>query len=251
MLRDLYRTLKETRQASRREVTLCVRGGSPEAGRLAGMLEATVGGRNPEVLVEVSAGAPPFSLKLSGRAVEEAEELELPALTEEAVRGELVPAVVSAVEEECRLALARGYPPFRRAVCESVISKNALQNAAIGALPVPGADMPVMTANQSRMVLSIAAAYGEELSVQRVRELVGVLGAGLGMRALGRQAVKLIPVGGWAASGVIGYAGTLAMGRAAVLYFERGGARLSGEEVSGIRERALEEARRLFRRSGE
>jgi uncharacterized protein (DUF697 family) len=251
MLRDLYHTLRETRQASRREVTFCVRGDSPEARQLAELLNAPVGVKRPEVLVEVSTDGPPFSLKLSGPAVEEAEELELAALTEEAVHGKLVPTVVRAVEEERRLALARGYPPFRKAVCEDVIRRNAVQNAAIGALPVPGADMPVMTANQGRMVLSIAASYGEEISVQRVRELVGVLGVGVGLRALGRQAVKLVPVGGWAAAGAIGYAGTLAVGRAAVLYFERGGVKPSNEEFSVIRERALEETRRLFRRSGE
>lgn len=78
-----------------------------------------------------------------------------------------------------------------------------------------------MTANQGRMVLSIAAAYGEELTLDRARELLGVLAAGLGFRALTRQVVKLIPFGGWAASAAMGYAGTVALGRAAVLYFDR------------------------------
>ena len=127
------------------------------------------------------------------------------------------------------VALAKGYPPFRRAVCEEIIRNNARQNAVIGALPIPGADMPVMTANQARMVLNIAAAYGEELSMDRARELLGVLAAGFGLRALSRQAVKLVPVGGWAASAVIAYAGTVAMGRTSILYFERGSQRVGAE----------------------
>jgi uncharacterized protein (DUF697 family) len=113
----------------------------------------------------------------------------------------------------------------------------------IGALPIPGADMPVMTANQARMVLNIAAAYGEELSMDRARELLGVLAAGFGLRALSRQAVKLVPVGGWAASAVIAYSGTVAMGRASILYFERGGQRVGEKEMAEIRRRALKEGK--------
>ncbi|MDQ5811153.1 MAG: DUF697 domain-containing protein, partial [Actinomycetota bacterium] len=144
--------------------------------------------------------------------------------------------------------LAKGYPPFRRAVCEEIIRKNARQNAVVGAMPIPGADMPVMTANQGRMVLLIAAAYGEELSIDRARELLGVLAAGFGLRALSRQVVKLVPLAGWAASAAIGYAGTVAMGRATMLYFERGGQELAEHEISEIRHRAAEEARTFVSR---
>src|ERR671917_1099603 len=142
----------------------------------------------------------------------------------------------------------RRSPPFRRAVCEEIIRKNARQNAVIGALPIPGADMPVMTANQARMVLNIAAAHGEELSLDRARELLGVLAAGFGLRALARQVVKLVPLGGWAAAAAIGYAGTVAMGRATMLYFERGGQQLGEDEIAEIRRRAVEEGREFVSR---
>jgi uncharacterized protein (DUF697 family) len=108
--------------------------------------------------------------------------------------------------------------------------------------------MPVMTANQGRMVLQIAAAYGEELSIDRARELLGVLAAGFGLRALSRQVVKLVPLAGWAAAAAIGYAGTVAMGRATMLYFERGGQELAEHEISEIRHRAAEEARTFVSR---
>ena len=68
---------------------------------------------------------------------------------------ELAPRIVLALDEDYLVALA-GHPPLRRAVCEEIIRNNARQNAVIGALPIPGADMPVMTANQARMVLNIA-----------------------------------------------------------------------------------------------
>jgi uncharacterized protein (DUF697 family) len=55
--------------------------------------------------------------------------------------------------------------------------------------------------------------------------------------------VKLVPVGGWAASSVIAYAGTVAMGRSAILYFERGKQEIGAEEMARIRNRAIEEAK--------
>jgi uncharacterized protein (DUF697 family) len=161
---------------------------------------------------------------------------------------DLAPRIVGALDEDYLVALAKGYPPLRRAVCEEIVRNNARQNAVIGALPIPGADMPVMTANQARMVLYIAAAYGEELSMDRARELLGVLAAGFGLRALSRQAVKLVPVGGWAASAVIAYAGTVAMGRTAILYFERGKQEIGAEEMATIRSRAIEEAKAFVSR---
>ncbi|HZC18194.1 MAG TPA: hypothetical protein VE225_00645, partial [Rubrobacteraceae bacterium] len=63
-----------------------------------------------------------------------------------------------------------------------------------------------------------------------------------GFRALARQVLKLVPVAGWVASGAIGYAGTLAVGRAAIVYFERGKKELEPEQFSEIRRWARKEA---------
>jgi uncharacterized protein (DUF697 family) len=169
-------------------------------------------------------------------------------VSKETVLREFAPGLTKALDEDYLVSLGRGYPVFRHAVCEEIIRKNARQNAFIGALPIPGADMPAITANQGRMVLGIAAVYGEEISFERARELVGVLAAGFGFRALTRQVVKLVPVGGWAASGAIGYAGTLAMGRTAMLYFERGKREPHPEELSKIRRWAREETKTFLSR---
>jgi uncharacterized protein (DUF697 family) len=236
-LRNLYRVFRETRDAARQEATLAVTGDSPRAAELAARLGAQRGAQGAEVILTASGG----TLTLSGKGIEEPGEISLPSGN--ALLEELVPRVVRAMDEDYLVPLAKGYPPFRRAVCEELIRKNARQNAVIGGLPIPGADMPVMTANQARMVLNIAAAYDEELSLDRARELLGVLAAGFGLRALARQVVKLIPVGGWAAAAAIGYAGTVAMGRATMLYFERGRQKLEEGEISEIRRRAIEEAK--------
>jgi uncharacterized protein (DUF697 family) len=75
-----------------------------------------------------------------------------------------------------------------------------------------------------------------------------VLAAGFGLRALSRQAVKLVPVAGWAASAVIAYAGTVAMGRTGILYFERGKQEVGAEEMARIRNRAVQEAKAFVSR---
>jgi uncharacterized protein (DUF697 family) len=241
-LRNLYKVFNETRKAARSQATLAVVGDSPRAAEVANLLGAQRGTKGAEIVLSVSGN----SLALSGKAVEEPGEIPLSSGSVDLE--ELTTRVVRALDDDYLVALAKGYPPFRRAACEEIIRHNARQNAVVGALPIPGADMPVMTANQARMVLNIAAAYGEELSVERARELLGVLAAGFGLRALARQAVKLVPLGGWAAAGVIGYAGTIAMGRATILYFERGGQRVGEREMAEIRRRALEEGRTFVSR---
>lgn len=190
-------------------------------------------------------------MRVSGKGIEEPGELSVriaPSMSEEELLAEVVPEAVSVLDEDYLIPLGSAYPVLRRAVCGALISSNALQNAVIGALPIPGADMPAITANQGRMVLGIAAVYGEELSMERARELVGVLAAGFGFRALARQLVKVVPVAGWLAAAAIGYAGTLALGRATVLYFERGKQELESSELAEISRRAREEARSYLSR---
>jgi uncharacterized protein (DUF697 family) len=237
-LRNLYKVFTETRRASRERATLAVVGDSPRVGELAELLGAGRNMRKAEVILTVSDGA----ISLSGKGVEDPNEVPLPS-QEAASAGVLAPPIVKALDEDYLVPVAKAYPYFRQAACERVIRKNARENAVIGLLPIPGADMPVMTANQARMVLHLAAAYGEELSFGRARELLGVLAAGFGLRALTRQVVKVVPVGGWAVAAAIGYAGTVAMGRSTMLYFERGGQKVGQEEMEEIRRRATEEAK--------
>jgi len=117
-------------------------------------------------------------------------------------------------------ALAARLPVLRDAVCAQLISSFAKRNAAIAAAVfVPGVDMPVLTLNQARLVLRIALAHGETVDNQRAVELLGVLGAGFGFRAVARELLDVIPVAGWALKGAVAYTGTKAIGEAAVRYF--------------------------------
>ena len=120
-------------------------------------------------------------------------------------------------------ALAAALPALRAAVIDHAIEATARQNALVGAVIIlPGADMPVMTMNQLKMVLRIGAAYGYRSDLQRTVEVLGVIASGLGMRTLARRAVEYVPGLGWAMKAGFGYAGTQAIGRSAVAYFESG-----------------------------
>jgi len=121
-------------------------------------------------------------------------------------------------------ALAARLPVLRRPLCDALIASFARKNGLVSAAVfVPGVDLPVLTLNQIRLVLRIALAYGQQLDNQRALELLGVVGAGFGMRAVARELLDFVPVAGWAVKGAIAYTGTKAVGEAAVRYFEARG----------------------------
>jgi uncharacterized protein (DUF697 family) len=122
---------------------------------------------------------------------------------------------------ESGTALAARLPVLRRPLCDRLIASAAKKNAVISAAVfIPGVDMPVLTINQARLVLRIALAYGQQVDNQRLTELLGVVGAGFGFRAVARELLDVVPVAGWAVKGGVAYSGTRAIGEAAVRYFE-------------------------------
>ena len=133
---------------------------------------------------------------------------------------EEIAAAVAARLGEGGTALAARLPVLRQPVCEGLIERFSRQNGILGAaFFVPGTDFAVLTLNQIRLVLRLAAAHGVEIDQSRLPEVLATVGAGLGFRALARQAVGVVPVAGWAVKGGIAYAGTRALGEAANRYF--------------------------------
>lgn len=151
--------------------------------------------------------------------------------------------IVAAFKEK-RLAFAQAFDFVRKPLSLEAAHSTAVQNAGVGLVAIiPGADMPIMTLNQAKMVLQIAAAYGQLLTSDRVKELAAVVGGAFAFRSVARQAAGIVPVLGWAVKAAVGYTGTIAMGHAAIEYFEHGGnvAGLAGV-VSKAREKAVEVA---------
>jgi uncharacterized protein (DUF697 family) len=134
---------------------------------------------------------------------------------------EAVTRAIAAALGQHATALAARLPVLRDAVCEELIRHFSRQNAVIGvAVFVPGADLPVLTLNQVRLLLRIADAYGFELDRERLPEVLGVIGSAYGFRALARSVLGLVPLAGWAVKGGIAFVGTRALGEAARRYFE-------------------------------
>lgn len=150
-----------------------------------------------------------------------------PGCDEQGAQDALADAIGAWIVASCpekRLPFAVAYPFVRRPLAQESVRATSLQNAGVGVVVfVPGADMPIMTANQAKMVLQIAAAYGEPLGPERVKELAGVLAGAFFFRGVARQLSGVVPALGWAVKGTLGYVGTQAIGRAAIEYFEKGG----------------------------
>jgi uncharacterized protein (DUF697 family) len=130
-------------------------------------------------------------------------------------------------------------PALRPPVVEQVIEKFSRQNGILGvAIFIPGADLPVLTLNQIRMIFRLATAYGEEIDRDRAVEVLAVIGAGLGFRTVARQTAAIVPGVGWAIKGGIAYAGTRALGVAAAAFFEKGGQQRLKSLAGSVRPRS-------------
>lgn len=167
---------------------------------------------------------PPQYLADDGSTIQPAEEpWELTELAADQLRLKMGQWMLATCKEK-RLALAIAFSFMRKPMALDAVQATAVQNAGVGLVAfIPGADMPIMTLNQVKMLLQIAAAYGQPLGMQRAKELAVVVGGGFAFRALARQLLAFVPALGWAIKAAIGYTGTLAMGRAAVEYFEADG----------------------------
>ena len=152
-----------------------------------------------------------------------------------------------------RLAFALAFPFVRKPLALEAVSETALQNAGVGLVPfLKAADMPIMTLNQAKMVLQIAAAYGRPMGMERAKEILAVVGGAFGCRSIARTAVGYVPALGGVIRAGVGFGGTEAMGRAVIEYFEGGenvagvtrvvekAATIAGEAASQVRDRVAE-----------
>lgn len=113
------------------------------------------------------------------------------------------------------MAIAANFEFCRSEEAFRLTNECAVQCAAVGALGfIAGADLPIICANQSKLALQLASIYGREPSLARAGDLVGVLGAGFGWRALARQLLTFVPGVGWAVKAGVAYAGTFGTARA-------------------------------------
>ena len=111
-------------------------------------------------------------------------------------------------------------------VAQMLVKSTTAICAAIGAQPIPLADMPVLTALQVLMVSGIMYISGRERSLRAATEFMAALGANVGVGMLLREGtramLKFFPGWGNVVCGMVAGAGTYAVGRAATAYFLEG-----------------------------
>jgi len=141
------------------------------------------------------------------------------------VAEELVPAMISA-SPEAALVIGRELPVYRRQAAQRIIRNATLVSLAAGLEPVPLVDIPILLGTQVRLVLRLAALYGEPINsadaVKHARELVVTMISGIGLRYLAEQAAKMVPFGGDIIAGAIAGAATWSIGEVALEYYEGG-----------------------------
>lgn len=111
-------------------------------------------------------------------------------------------------------------------IAQTLVKSTTAICAAIGAQPIPLADLPILTALQLMMVSGIMYISGRERSLRAATEFVAALGvnvgAGMILREGARALLKFFPGWGNVVCGAVAGAGTYAIGRAAIVYFLEG-----------------------------
>ena len=120
----------------------------------------------------------------------------------------------------------------RRVRIAQVIQLSAQASVLVGAAPVPFLEIPV----QVLMVQAIASIHGHKGSRRGLyARLVAALGGSVFLRQVGR----LIPYVGNLSHISRVYAGTIALGRVADLYFERGAQQAKKDDLGRVFEETL------------
>lgn len=136
-----------------------------------------------------------------------------------------------AAQPRLAIPLAREVPLARPPVAQQVVRRAVVTATLLGAQPIPFLDLPLQAANHLRLALRLAAVFGQAGMDTHSRELLATLGVSLGARYLAQQALRLVPLLGWAASAGLAAVGTWALGRALTAYFQAGLDTLDGRAL--------------------
>jgi uncharacterized protein (DUF697 family) len=121
-------------------------------------------------------------------------------------------------------------------VAQLLVKSTTAVCAAIGAQPIPLADLPILTSLQVMMISGIMYVSGRERSLRAATQFVGALGANVGAAMLLREGtraiLKFFPGWGNVVCGLVAGSGTYAIGRAATVFF-----------IDGV---SLKDARRTY-----
>lgn len=149
--------------------------------------------------------------------------------------------IAAALPNEARIEMARlsNDRDVQAEIAQTLVKSTTAVCTAIGAQPIPLADLPILTALQLVMVSGIMYVSGRERSLRAATEFVAALGANVGAGMLLREGtraiLKFFPGWGNLICGMVAGAGTYAIGRAAIVFF-----------IHGV---SIKDARRTYRLS--
>lgn len=146
---------------------------------------------------------------------------------------EAVIMAIVAAEPRLVAALGQGLPAYRWQLGWQLITRSASTASLIALTPLPFVDFVPLVALQISLILGIARIYNYRLTPARAREVASVFGAGFLARTLFYELAKLGGPPAWLVAAAVAAGTTVALGYAAILWFERG-ERLSREAASQI-----------------
>ncbi len=121
--------------------------------------------------------------------------------------------------------------------------------AALEAVPLPFASMPVLSALQLSMVTLLGKLYGQTLTISQAGGVVSTIAGGFVAQAVGRQLIKFIPGFGSAISASWAAAYTWALGEGACVYFGdlMGGKTPDTKRIQLVMKEAFSSAQKRFK----
>lgn len=125
----------------------------------------------------------------------------------------------------------------------------AVMSAAIEAVPLPFASMPVLTAVQVSMVGLLGRLYGQTLTPSQAGGVVSAIASGFLARAVGRELIKFVPGFGSVIAASWAAAYTWALGEGACVYFGdlMGGKKPDPKKIQSVMQDAFKTAQERFK----
>lgn len=140
-------------------------------------------------------------------------------------------------------------PEIREKAVNADIRKYGIIAAAMGAFPIPLADIAVNIAVvglHAKMFHDIGRAYGFTTSKEQIKNLMGGVGVGTGARIAVVSLSKFIPGWGSVVGAVTNFAATYALGRVAKRYYDSQGS-ADIKELKAIFVSAEKEGREIYK----
>jgi small GTP-binding protein len=130
-------------------------------------------------------------------------------------------------------SLGKALPAYRWNLAQVHIGKAASTAAAVAITPLPFVDFIPLIGIQAALVIGIARTYSKKMTLARAREMIATFGLGLLGRTLFYELAKLGGPPGWLVAAAVAAGTTVAIGYAAMIWFERG-VKLSKEATQRI-----------------